>query len=156
MNNYILEYYQGIQDGSIVVGKWIRLFFEYIVKGLQKQSFFFDQKKANKAIRFIETFCHHCEGREDLLKLELWQKAIVSVMFGIVGSDGLRQFREVVIVIARKNGKTLFAAAIIAYCMYLDGEYGAKVFCCAPKRIRPILCILHSGRRSRKSRSFPL
>ena len=133
MNNYILEYYQGIQDGSIVVGKWIRLFFEYIVKGLQKQSFFFDQKKANKAIRFIETFCHHCEGREDLLKLELWQKAIVSVMFGVVGADGLRQFREVVIVIARKNGKTLFAAAIIAYCVYLDGEYGAKVFCCAPK-----------------------
>lgn len=133
MNNYILEYYQGIQDGSIVVGKWIKLFFEYIVKGLQKQSFFFDQKKANKAIRFIETFCHHCEGREDLLKLELWQKAIVSVMFGVVGADGLRQFREVVIVIGRKNGKTLFAAAIIAYCVYLDGEYGAKVFCCAPK-----------------------
>lgn len=133
MNNYILAYYQAMQDGSVVVGKWIRLFFEYIVKGLENQSFFFDQKKANKAIRFIETFCHHCEGRDDLLKLELWQKAIVSVMFGVVGADGLRQFREVVIIVARKNGKSLFAAAIIAYCVFLDGEYGAKVFCVAPK-----------------------
>lgn len=133
MNNYILAYYQAMQDGSVVVGKWIRLFFEYIVKGLQAQSFFFDQKKANKAIRFIETFCHHCEGRDDLLKLELWQKAIVSVMFGVVGADGLRQFREVVIIVSRKNGKSLFAAAIIAYCVFIDGEYGAKVFCVAPK-----------------------
>ena len=133
MNNYILAYYQAIQDGSVIVGKWIRTFYEYIIKGLLDQSFFFDQKKANKAIKFIETFCHHCEGRDDLLKLELWQKAVVSVIFGIVGADGLRQFREIVIVVARKNGKSIFAAAIIAYCVYLDGEYGAKVFCVAPK-----------------------
>lgn len=133
MDNYIFTYYQAIQDGSAVVGKWVRLFFEYIVRGLGEQSFFFDQKKANRAIKFIETFCHHCEGRDDLLKLELWQKAIVSVIFGIVGKDGFRQFREVIIVVARKNGKSLFAAAIIAYCVFLDGEYGAKVFCVAPK-----------------------
>lgn len=122
-----------MQDGSIVVGKWIRLFFEYIVKGLQTQLFFFNQKKANKAIRFIENFCHHCEGRDDLLKLELWQKAIVSIMFGVLDKDGSRQFREVIVIIGRKNGKSLFAAAVIAYCVFLDGEYGAKAFCVAPK-----------------------
>lgn len=133
MDNYILSYYQAIQNGSVIVGKWVRLFFEYVVKGLQTQTFYFDQKKANRATRFIETFCHHCEGRDDLLKLELWQKAVVSVIFGVVGADGLRWFREIVIIIARKNGKTLFAAAIIAYCVYLDGEYGAKIFCVAPK-----------------------
>lgn len=133
MINFIFAYYQAIQDGSVTVGRWVRLMYEYVVKGLQSQSFFFDQKKANKAIRFIETFCHHCEGRNDLLKLELWQKAFVSVVFGVVGADGLRQFREVVLIIARKNGKSLFAAAIIAYCVYLDGEYGAKVYCVAPK-----------------------
>ena len=81
MNNYILSYYQAIQNGSEVVGRWIRLMYEHIIKGLENQSFFFDPKKANKAIRFIETFCHHCEGRDDLLKLELWQKALVSVIF---------------------------------------------------------------------------
>lgn len=133
MTDYLLAYYQAIQDGSVTVGKWIKLFYEYLIRGLHEQRFTFDAKKANRAIKFIETFCHHCEGREDLLKLELWQKAIVSVIFGVLDRDGNRQFREVVVIVARKNGKSLFAAAIMAYCVFLDGEYGAKVFCVAPK-----------------------
>lgn len=131
--NYIYEYYQQIQNGSIIVGRWVRFVMEYLVKGLQDKLFFYDNKKAGKAIQFIETFCHHCEGRNDLIKLELWQKAIVSAMFGIVDKDGVRQFREVVVVVARKNGKSLLASAIANYHLYLDGEYGAKVFCVAPK-----------------------
>lgn len=133
MSNYILAYYQAIQDGSIVVGRWIRTWYEFIVKGIEAGEFEFNLKKANKAIKFIETFCHHCEGREDLIRLELWQKALVSVLFGILDKNGNRQFREAVIIMARKQGKTLFASAIIAYMVYLDGEYGAKVYCLAPK-----------------------
>lgn len=133
MDNYLLAYYQAIEDGSIVVGKWIRMFYRYIITGLEKQSFFFDVKKASKAIRYIETFCHHCEGRSDVIKLELWQKAFVSVVFGILDGVGNRQFREVLLVVARKNGKTLFASAIISYCTFMDGEYGAKTYCVAPK-----------------------
>ena len=68
-SNYIYEYYDGISSGNITVGKWVRLLYEYIVKGLQEGLFTFNTKKANKAIRFIENFCHHCEGRTDLLKL---------------------------------------------------------------------------------------
>jgi len=131
--NCIYEYFSGIQAGKYTVGKWIRLVYEIIISGLERGEYFFNAKKANKAIRFIESFCHHCEGRDDLLKLELWQKACVSVIFGIVDADGLRVFREVFIVIGRKNGKTLFASAVIAYMAYLDGEYGAKIYCLAPK-----------------------
>ena len=75
--NYIYEYYQQIQNGSVIVGRWVKLVMEYLVKGLQDKLFYYDNKKANKAIKFIENFCHHCEGRSDLIKLELWQKAIV-------------------------------------------------------------------------------
>ena len=131
--NYIYEYYQQIQNGSVIVGRWVKLIMEYLVKGLQDKLFFYDNKKAGKAIQFIETFCHHCEGRSDLMKLELWQKAIVSAMFGIVDKDGVRQFREFVVIVARKNGKSLLASAIANYHLFLDGEYGAKVFCVAPK-----------------------
>lgn len=133
MDNYIYTYYQAIQEGSVNVGKWIRLFYEYLIKGLESQSFYFSQKKANRAIKFVETFCHHSEGRNDLIKLELWQKATLSVIFGIVDDNDIRIFREVIIVIGRKNGKTLFASAIIAYCTFLDEEWGAKTFCVAPK-----------------------
>lgn len=133
MNNFIVEYHEAIKTGKVTVGKWVRLLYEYIIKGLQDGLFTFNQKKANKAIKFIENFCHHCEGRTDLLKLELWQKAAVSIMFGILDADGMRVFREVFIVVGRKNGKTLFASAIIAYMAYIDGEYGAKIYCLAPK-----------------------
>lgn len=133
MTDYIREYYQAIRDGSITVGKWVLLLYEYIVKGLENKTFYFAPKKANRAIKFIENYCHHSKGRNDLLKLELWQKALVSIIFGIVDANDCRQFREVVLVIARKNGKSLFAAAIMAYVSFLDEEYGAEIYCLAPK-----------------------
>lgn len=131
--NYIQEYYHKIQTGEIVAGRWIILLYEKVIAGLRDGLFTFDARKANRAIDFVETFCHHCEGRDDLIKLELWQKATISLMFGIVDADGLRIYREVFMVMGRKNGKSLFASALIAYMTYLDGEYGAKIYCLAPK-----------------------
>ena len=131
--NYIQEYYHRMKSGEIVVGKWIQLMYEKITAGLRDGLYFFDDRKANRAIAFVENFCHHCEGRNDLIKLELWQKATVSVIFGIVDENGLRIFREVFLVMGRKNGKSLLASAIIGYMAYLDGEYGAKIYCLAPK-----------------------
>ena len=131
--NYIQEYYYRITSGQIVVGKWIVLLYEKITAGLRDGLFFFDDRKATRAIQFIETFCHHCEGRNDLIKLELWQKALISCIFGIVDENGLRVFREIVVVMGRKNGKSLLASAIIACVKYMDGEYGAKIYCLAPK-----------------------
>ena len=142
MNNYILEYYQAIKDGSIIVGEYVRLWYEYIVKGLKKKSFFYDQKKANKSIKFVETFCHHHEGElaPNLIKLELWQKAFLSVIFGILDKNGLRQFREIVLVVGRKSGKSLLCSAIAEYMAFLDGEYGARIFFVAPKLDQARIC----------------
>ena len=131
--NYITEYNSKIKSGKIVAGRWVKLIYAYLVEGLRKRRFYYDADKTQLAIDFIETFCRHSEGRSDLLKLELWQKAAVAAIFGIVDKKGLRIFREVFLVVARKNGKTLFASAIIAYVKFLDGEYGAKIFCLAPK-----------------------
>jgi phage terminase large subunit-like protein len=131
--SYIHEYHHKIQTGEIVAGKWIKLIYDKIVNGLRDGLFYYDETKANRAIEFIETFCRHCEGRDDYITLELWQKATVCLMFGIVDEDGLRIFREVFLVMGRKNGKSLFASACIAYMTYLDGEYGAKIYCLAPK-----------------------
>nr|DAU28098.1 MAG TPA: Large Terminase [Caudoviricetes sp.] len=129
----ITKYYEKIQAGEAKVGKWIKLLYEQIVTGLRNGLFLFDDTKAQKAIDFIQSFCHHCEGRNDLIVLELWQRALVSLIFGIVDENGVRVFREVFVVMGRKNGKSLLASAIIAYAVYLDGEYGAKVYCLAPK-----------------------
>ena len=134
MDNWIFKYHEAIQKKEVIVGVWVRLSFEILTTGLLNGEWEFNEKKANKAIKFIENFCHHSEGRSDLLHLELWQKAIVSAIFGVMDkTTGYRQFREVFIIVARKNGKTLFAAAIAAYMTYIDGEYGAKVYFLAPK-----------------------
>lgn len=131
--NYIEEYYAKIKSGKIVVGRWVKLVYKYLAKGLKKKTFFYDAKIATKAVDFVELFCHHSEGRSDRLKLELWQKAALAAIFGIVDENGVRIFREVFMVVARKNGKTLFASAIIACVNFLDGEYGSKTYCLAPK-----------------------
>lgn len=135
MENYILIYYQMIKDGRANVGKWIRLLYEYIIKGLEDGLFFYDNKKAHKKIRWIETHTHHVKGKwaPKTIKLEIWQKAALSCMYGIVDENGIRQFREVFCLVGRKNGKSSLASGVIGDAVYDDDEYGADVFCVAPK-----------------------
>ena len=132
--NWILTYYQKVKNGSIVVGRWIVLVLEHIVNGLQEKRFFYDQKKANEVIDWIEEHCFHTEGplAPSPLKLELWEKAFIASIYGIVDAEGYRQFREVVLIVSRKNGKSLLAAAIAKY-EWWQGGYGSKVYNIAPK-----------------------
>ena len=140
--NPIYEYYQAIRDGSIIAPRRVIQWYEIVVRGLEEKRWFYNPKKASKAIRFIENFCHHHEGAmaPGLIVLELWQRAFLSVIFGVVDAAGHRQFREVFLEIGRKNGKTLLAAAISEYMMVFDDEYGARVFFCAPKLDQAMLC----------------
>ena len=136
MNNWILEYYQQIKDGSVLVGKWVKLLYEQIVHGIEDGIYLYDAKKADRAIKWIEKYCHHTEGEKapDHLRLELWQKALLACMFGLCDpKNGKRQFREVFLVVGRKNGKSLFASAIANYIFFEDGGFGARVYCVAPK-----------------------
>ena len=134
-DNAIYSYYQQIQDGSIVVGKWIRMLYEMIIDGLESGRWYFKQRKANAAIGFIEKYCHHYKGAlaPGRIKLSLWQKAALSLMFGIVDADGIRQFTECMFVVGRKCGKTLIAAGIETYFAYAAGEFGSEIYFLAPK-----------------------
>lgn len=134
-NNWIYTYYQKVKDGSIAVGRYIMLMLEYLIKGIEDKRFFYDQKKANAAIEWIESHAFHTEGKlaPTALVLELWEKAFVAALFGIVDANGIRQFREAVLIIGRKNGKSLLAAAIAKYVWWVDGGFGAKIYNIAPK-----------------------
>lgn len=135
MNNFIIEYWQKIKEGSEVVGRWVFLLYELIVTRIDEGTYIFDQKKANRAIKFIETFCRHNKGKlaPRVLKLELWEKAFISCLYGIVDEKGKRVFREVALFVGRKCGKTLLAAAIMTYEAFVDGEFGSEIYCIAPK-----------------------
>ncbi len=134
-DNWIYKYYQGIKDGTYLVGRWIELLYDYLIKGLQEKRFFFDAKRANDAIEWIETHGFHVEGRlaPQNITLEVWQKARLSAIFGIVDQNGRLQFREVFSVTGRKNGKSLEGAAVGNYVFRKFGGFGARVYCIAPK-----------------------
>lgn len=133
--NAILAYYQGIKDKSILVGKWIRLLYEMILDGIEDHTWFYDQRKASNVIRFIERFVHHYKGimAPRRVKLELFQRASLSCMFGVVDGDGFRQFNECDWIMGRKCGKTLVGAGVENYFAYGIGEYGSEIYFLAPK-----------------------
>lgn len=136
MDNAIYSYYQGLKDGSITAGEWIHLIYEHIITGISKKRFIFDQKKANNAITWIEKHCYHVEGplAPSQFKLELWEKAFISCVFGIVDVKTKRRtFREVLLVVGRKNGKSILLSAIANYMLQVDGGFGCRIYNIAPK-----------------------
>ena len=134
-DNWIYKYYQGIKDGTYTVGEWISLIYERIIKDLEEKRYYFDQKKANAAIDWVEAHCFHTEGplAPGPIKLEVWQKAFFSCVYGLVDEEGHRQFREVVLLVGRKNGKTKIASSLGDYTYRQEGGFGSRVFCIAPK-----------------------
>ena len=130
---YLDLYKKQIKEGKAVVGKWIQLNIEYIENGLKEGRFFYNDKKADEAIVFIERFCHHVEGKTSLIKLEPWQKYFLSCVFGIVDSNGNRQFREIVLIMGRKQGKSLLAGAIEVKIAFTEREAGMQIYNLAPK-----------------------
>ena len=160
--NSILQYYQAIMNGSVVVGVWIRKLYDVIVDGLESKRWYYDPRKANNCIRFMETYCHHNKGplAPGRLKLSLWEKASLSLIFGIVDEEGHRQFNEVVLIVGRKQGKTLLAGGIGNYVAYAAGEFGSEIYYLAPKLDQADLCfgafqfnVDHEPDLSRRTRS---
>ena len=138
----ILQYWNEIITGGINVGKWIRMLYDVILQGLTEHKWFWNQKLADNAIGFIERYCHHYKGKlaPQRIKLSLWERATISLIFGIVDDQARRQFAEVLLVIGRKMGKTLLVAAIATYMAYAAGEYGSEIYFLAPKIDQADLC----------------
>lgn len=114
----------------------------------------YDPAKANHAIEFIENYCKHSKGKMGgkPFILELWQKALVAATFGMVHKiDGTRKYQEVMLVVARKNGKSTLAAAIGLYLQIADGEPGAEIYACATKKDQAKIIWLEAKRMVRKS-----
>lgn len=136
MNNYILEYIEKFEKGEIIVPKKIKQMYakiKPIVLG-EDDKYYYDEKKGNRPIQFLETFCKQSKGKwhGKTMELMLFQKAKLQSVFGILHRDtGLRRFNEVFDVRARKNGKTQELAGLGLYLMIADGERGAEIYTAA-------------------------
>lgn len=150
---FIEEYYKFIKDNPNKVSKKVTKVYKKLVDDIKKPrvvSFFnkttnqtethtyvFDETRSLRAIKFIEKYCKQSKGKWNgkPLKLQLWQKAFIQAMFGFVDKDTrLRKYKKVILFVARKNGKSVLAAAIANYMLTKDGEGGAEIYSVATKR----------------------
>ena len=113
--NYLIEYYQKVMSNEILAGEELKSTLRKLMDDMVNPRYDFDEKPGNMRIDFIETFCKHTKSpfNGQPFILELWEKAIIQTAYGFkIAETGLRRFNEVILLIARKNGKTTFIAGI--------------------------------------------
>jgi phage terminase large subunit-like protein len=123
---------------EILVGELVRLACARSLRDhrvAKKRGLRFDVDKAHHAIEFFR-YLRHSKGRwaGKVFELEPWQEFILWELFGWYRADGRRRFRESYTEVARKNGKTTFAAGIGLYMLAGDREPGAEVYTAATKK----------------------
>lgn len=95
-----------------------------------------DDARAERVARFFEHHLRHTKGRWGgrPFLLEDFQREILTAIFGTVDENGRRWYREALIGLARKNGKSELAAGIALYMLLADGEYAPEVYSVAGDR----------------------
>jgi len=140
----VKKYINDVLSGRRICGKLERLAVERHLADLEnadKLKIRFDEVAAMRCISFFSILKHSKgEFSGKRFELEPWQMFIVWVLFGWKRLDGSRRFRYAYVEVARKNGKTTFAAALSLYMMVLDGEDGAEIYTAATKRDQAKIC----------------
>lgn len=154
--NPIQEYWKEIENGNVTVGKKLRRVYKKLVADIDDELsvYEYSDKHAKHAIDFVERYCRHSKGKFGGMPfiLELWQKAMMAAMFGFVHKiDGTRRFREFILIVARKNGKSAWGSAIALYMLMADGEPGPEIVSAATKKDQSKIIWLESKRMVKKS-----
>lgn len=158
--NPIIEYYLKIESGEEIVSEKVSRVYRHIVEDIllnPDSEWEYDEVEESIALDFIQEHCKHTVGSYagQPFILELWQKAAVTATFGIVHKiDGTRKHQEVVLLVARKNGKSTFAAAIGLYLLIADAEMGPAVYAVATKRDQARIIWLEARRMVRRSKTL--
>ncbi len=137
--NWIREYNDRIQAGEIITSGRVKAVYARLAAATPpcgSGSYHFDEARGERPIQFIERFCRHSKGEwaGKPVRLELFQKAYIQALFGFVDQNGVRQYRESMFLVGRKNGKSTMMSGIALYMLTSDGEGGAEVYSTATKR----------------------
>lgn len=152
--NPILEYWQKIESGEEVVCDKIRRTYKKIVYDIENPGeYFYSNKRANHIIEFFENYCRHSKGKDGGKKviLELWEKALLATIFGFIDINGFRKYRESILIVGKKNGKSLLSSGIGNYMLIADGENGPEVYAVATKKDQAKIIWTEAKRMVRKS-----
>ncbi|MHA0988983.1 terminase large subunit [Enterobacter ludwigii] len=134
--NMANQYARDVLNGKILACKSIQLACQRHLNDLKisldkDYPYRFDRELAERACRFVQLLPHSSgDLAGQKLKLEPWQAFAFSSIFGwVTKKTKKRRFREAYIRVARKNGKSFFAAGIGTYMFCADGENSAEVYC---------------------------
>lgn len=157
--NPIKEYYAAIQRGDIIACHKITRTLEKLCADLDDTDgpYIYDSAKAEKVITFIEKYCKQSKGRNGGkgIRLELWQKAFIAATFGFVEkTTGFRKYRESVLIVGRKNGKSTIGSAIGNYMLFADKEKGPEIVSAATMKDQAKIVWLEAKRMVQKSPSL--
>ena len=155
--NPIREYWKEIQSGREVVSRKIYKTYKHLIWKLDNPGeFFYSPARANHVLEFFENYCHHSKGKfgGKMVQLELWEKALLAAIFGFIDADGNRQYREALLIVGKKNGKSLLASGVGLYMQTADGEPGPEVYAVATKRDQAKIIWQEAKRMVRKSPSL--
>jgi phage terminase large subunit-like protein len=134
-----IKYCRDITSGKTPACKWVKLACGRHISDLKNKKFayHFDNDKAERACRLVEMMPHTkgkwskrdpLNPRANLITLEPWQCFVIASLFGWVDANGKRRFNTASIYVPRKNGKSIFAAAIGWVMLGYDNEAGAEVY----------------------------
>lgn len=138
----IMEYYSQIKGGKVTVSRKVQRIYQKLTEDLSGSTgadgtmYHYSPSRANHILEFAENYCRHSKGKlgGQLVVLELWEKAMLAAMFGFIDDEGRRRYREVVLIVAKKNGKSLISSIVGLYLQVGDGEPGAEVYAVATKK----------------------
>lgn len=152
--NPVMEYWNKIQSGEEIVCDKIFRTYKKIAYDMDHPSeYFYSNKRANHIIEFFENYCRASKGKSSgaNVRLELWEKAMLATVFGFVDSDGLRKYRESILIVGKKNGKSMLASGVGNYMLVADGENGPEVYAVATKKDQAKIIWTEAKRMVRKS-----
>jgi len=153
--NPIREYWEQIQEGTTLVGKKVYEQYEQIVSWLDNGvgEWFYSNKRANHIIEFAENYCCHSKGKMagKKIELELWEKAYLASVYGFIDIEGFRKHQRVVLIVGKKNGKSLLDSIMALYGLVGDSEGGPECYAVATKKDQAKIVWLEAKRMVRKS-----
>ena len=155
--NPIMEYWNKIESGEIVVCDKIRRTYRKIMHDMTTNgNYHYSAARANHILEFAENYCHLSKGKSGnkLIRLELWEKALLATIFGFIDDNGLRKYQQAVLIVGKKNGKSAISSIVGLYLLMADGENGPEVYSVATKKDQAKIIWLESRRMVKKSPSL--
>lgn len=129
-NGYLEEYLKLCRAGEILIGSELMTELEKLESDMNGDEYIYDTSSADLRIDFIENCIRLTKSPfyGQPFKLELFQKAFISALFGFKMLDGTDRFQRALYLIARKNGKSELCSALLLTEMIIGG-HGLDIVC---------------------------